>query len=77
MAGEPILGNADQDELQKCKEEITAVLQRYDCFFEIGMLLRPGKFPEPIMKIARKPKVVIPSMGINPNFGGMMPPGKA
>ena len=80
MANEPIIGsvmNADQEVLEKCKQEIDAALQKYGCAFEVGLLLRPGHFPDPIMKIVMKQELIVPNMGFPQNLGGMMPSGKA
>ena len=45
----------DKDDIQKCKEEIDAVLAKYDCIYDFALLLRPGRPPDALMKIAKKP----------------------
>ncbi len=52
----------EAERLTKCKEEMDALLVKYGCMLDVGLLLRPGRHPEPIVKIIINPKILVPGI---------------
>ena len=55
--------------VNSCKKELKDLLEKYDCVFDVGVLILAGRMPQPIIKIVPKPPQLIVPNGKPPiNF---------
>jgi hypothetical protein len=57
----------EQERLAGCKLEMDAVMKKYACKLDVGLIIRPGKI-EPLVRIVPDPKFILAPQG-NKNSG--------